>query len=126
MNQQNYNRMVDMLIDATKSQKISWQEDGQHNAFYTEINGCNVTVYSIYDVTIDESSYSLSLANPNGEVFYTYSFSEAADKDEYERLRTLYSVIRDIVYRITESENLILKGLEKALAPQNDADDLPF
>lgn len=126
MNQQNYNRMVDMLIDATKSQKISWQEDVQHNAFYTQINGCKVTIYSVYEISIDESSYSLSLANSNGDVFYTYSFSEAADKDEYERLRTLYIVIRDVVYRITESENLILKGLEDALAPQNDADDLPF
>ena len=81
---------------------------------------------SIYDVTIDESSYSLSLANPNGDVFYTYSFSESTDKDEYERLRTLYTVIRDVVYRITESENLILQGLEKALANTKQADDLPF
>ena len=81
---------------------------------------------SIYDVTIDESSYSLSLANPNGEVFYTYSFSEATDKDEYEKLKTLYSEIRDVVYRITESENLILQGLEKALANTKQADDLPF
>lgn len=118
MNQQNYNRMVDMLIDATKSQKISWQEDGQHNAFYTEINGCIVTIYSVYEISIDESSYSLSLANSKGGVFYTYSFSEAADRNEYEKLRTLYSVIRDVVYRITESENLILKGLEEALAPE--------
>lgn len=118
--------MVDMLINATKSQKISWQEDVQHNAFYTQINGCRVTIYFVYDVTIDESSYSLSMANPNGEVFYTYSFSESTDKDEYEKLKTLYSEIRDVVYRITESENLILQGLEDALAPQNDAEDLPF
>lgn len=61
--------MVDMLIDATKLQKISWQEDVQHNAFYTQINGCKVTIYSVYEISIDESSYSLSLANPNGEVF---------------------------------------------------------
>lgn len=69
MNQQNYNRMVDMLIAATKSKKILWHEDTSHNAFYTEINGCNVTVCSIYEVAIDESSYSLAMANPNNEVF---------------------------------------------------------
>lgn len=108
------------------SQKILWHEDSSQNTFYTEINGRNVTVYSIYDVTKDGSSYSLSLANPNGEVFYTYSFSEATDKDEYEKLKTLYSEIRDVVYRITESENLILKGLEKALVNTKQADDLPF
>lgn len=126
MNQQNYNSMVDMLINATKSQKISWQEDVQRNAFYTQINGCKITISSAYEITIDESSYSLSLANPNGDVFCTYSFSESTDKDEYEKLKTLYSEIRDVVYRITESENLILKGLEKALTTQNDADDFPF
>ena len=126
MNQQNYNRMVDMLIVATKSQKILWQEDVSHNAFYTQINGCRITVYSIYEITSDESSYSLSLANINNEVFYTYSFSEAADKEEYEKLKSLYSEIRDVVYRITESENLILKGLENAIANLNDADGLPF
>ncbi len=126
MNQQNYNQMVDMLIDATKLQKISWQEDVQHNAFYTQINGCKVTIYSVYEISIDESSYSLSLANPNGEVFYTYSFSESTDKDEYEKLKKLYSEIRDVVYRITESENLILQGLEEALTTQKDVDDLPF
>lgn len=52
--------------------------------------------------------------------------SEATDKNEYERLRMLYSEIRDVVYRITESENLILQGLEKALANTKQADDLPF
>ena len=126
MNQQNYNSMVDMLINATKSRKISWQEDVQRNAFYTQINCCKITISSAYEITIDESSYSLSLANPNGDVFCTYSFSESTDKDEYEKLKTLYSEIRDVVYRITESENLILKGLEKALTTQNDADDFPF
>ena len=126
MNQQNYNQMVDMLIAVTKSKKISWQEDRSHNAFYTQINGCKVTIYSVYEISIDESSYSLSLANPNGEVFYTYSFSESTDKDEYEKLKKLYSEIRDVVYRITESENLILQGLEEALTTQKDVDDLPF
>lgn len=126
MNQQNYNQMVDMLIAVTKSKKISWQEDRSHNAFYTLIKGCKVTIYSVYDVTIDESSFSLSLTNPNDEVFCTYSFSEAADKNEYEKLKKLYSEIRDVVYRITESENLILQGLEEALTSQKDVNDLPF
>ena len=126
MNQQNYNQMVDMLIAATQSKKISWQEDRSHNAFYTLIKGCKVTIYSVYDVTIDESSFSLSLTNPNDEVFCTYSFSEAADKNEYEKLKKLYSEIRDVVYRITESENLILQGLEEALSKPDSTIDLPF
>lgn len=126
MNQQDYNRMVDMLIAATKSQKILWEEDTQHNAFYTQINGCTVTIYSGYDLSVDESSYSLSLANVNNEVFYTYSFSDTTDKEEYDKLKTLYYEIRDVAYRITESENLILKGLERALTKSEQINDLPF
>lgn len=126
MNQQNYNRMVEMLIAATKSQKILWEEDTQHNAFYTQINGCTVTIYSVYELSVDESSYSLSLANINNEVFYTYSFSDTTDKEEYDKLKTLYYEIRDVVYRITESENLILKGLERALTKSEQINDLPF
>lgn len=126
MNQQNYNRMVEMLIAATKSQKILWEEDAQHNAFYTQINGCTVTIYSVYELSVDESSYSLSLANINNEVFYTYSFSDTTDKEEYDKLKTLYYEIRDVVYRITESENLILKGLERALTKSEQINDLPF
>lgn len=126
MNQQKYNHMVEMLIAATMSKKISWQEDAPHNAFITEINGCNVTVYSVYDIEIEESSYSLSLSNPNHEVFSTFSFSESTDKDDYNKLKSLYYAIRDVVYRITESENMILQGLENALASTDKISDLPF
>ena len=126
MNQQNYNRMVDMLINATKLHKILWQEDQQHNAFYTTINGCNVTLCSVYDINIDESSISLLLANPNNEVFDTYSFSDTTGEEEYDKLKSLYSEIRDVLYRISESENLILKGLEEVLDNQSNTDKLPF
>lgn len=126
MNQQNYNRMVDMLINATKLHKILWQEDQQRNAFYTTINGCNVTLCSVYDINIDESSISLLLANPNNEVFDTYSFSDTTGEEEYDKLKSLYSEIRDVLYRITESENLILKGLEEILDNQSNTDKLPF
>ena len=118
--------MVDMLIAATTSKKIAWKEDATHNAFSTEINGCNITICYVYEIEIEESSYSLSLSNPNHEVFYTYSFSESTDKDDYDRLKSLYHAVRDVVYRITESENLILQGLESALASVKSANDLPF
>lgn len=126
MNQQNYNRMVEMLIDATKSQRVIWLEDKTHNAYKTQIKGCNVIISTMYDINIDESSFSLSLANPNNEVFNTYTFGDITDKVEYNRLKSLYSAIRDVVYRITESENLILEGLEEVLATPKTVNDPPF
>lgn len=77
------------------------------------------------DITIEEeSSVLLSLSNPDNVVFSTYSFSEETDKAEYDKLSLLYSVIRDVVYRISESEGMILKGLKKILDESNDG--LPF
>lgn len=125
MNQQNFDRMIGMLIEATNQKKIEWTEDDSHNSFYTRINGCYVTVNSVYDVAIEETSYSLLLANSDDEVFCTYVFNKTADQDGYERLRMLYGTIRDVLYRITESENLILQGLEKALAKSENSAGTP-
>lgn len=127
MNQQRYNHMVDMLTQATMLKIIKWQEDKQHHGFFTIINQCIITISSVYDITMEETSYTLTLANPDNEVFSTYSFSDTTDKEEYDRLKSLYVAVRDILYRITESENLIVQGLESALANQkNGADNLPF
>lgn len=125
MNNQSYNYMVDMLIQATQLRKIEWQEDKAHNAFSTIINQCTITISSVYDITMEETSYTLMLANPNKEVFSTYSFSDTTDKEEYDKLKTLYVAVRDVRYRITESENLIMQGLKSALA-NSEVDDLPF
>lgn len=124
MNEQNYNHMIDMLIKATQLKLISWEEDASRNAFVTKIHDCKIKIKSVYDIGIEESSVLLSLSNPDNVVFSTYSFSEETDKAEYDKLSLLYSVIRDVVYRISESEGMILKGLKKILDESNDG--LPF
>lgn len=124
MNEQNYNHMIDMLIKATQLKLISWEEDASRNAFVTKIHDCKIKIKSVYDIGIEESSVLLSLSNPDNVVFSTYSFSEETDKAEYDKLSLLYSVIRDVVYRISESEGMILEGLRKILDESNDG--LPF
>lgn len=128
MNKETYTHMVNMLIKATQQKKIEWQEDKPHNAFFTMINHCAITISSVYDITLEETSYALTLANSHNEVFSTYSFSDATDEEEYEQLKSLYLAIRDVLYQITESENLIMQGLESMLAnsKKEDVDDLPF
>lgn len=115
MKQEKFDEMVGMLLKATEEKKIQWVEDTSANSFSAKINGCAITIRSIYDVTIDEPSYSLSLLNTSGVVFATYSFDETADKDNFGKLKRLYFAIRDFVYHITESENMIMQGLEDLL-----------
>lgn len=126
MNQQNYDLIVDLLLQATKSEKISWEKISSKNGFGTNINNCCVTVSTSYDFTIDETSFSLTLSNAKGEEFANYYFSENSDKNEYVKLRSLYYAVRDVVYRITESENLIISGLKEVIEQSDETKEIPY
>lgn len=126
MNQQNYDQIVDLLLKATKSEKISWEKISSKNGFGTNINNCCVTVSTSYDFTIDETSFSLTLSNIKGEEFANYYSSENSDKNEYAKLRSLYYAVRDVVYRITESENLIISGLKEVIEQSDETKEIPY
>lgn len=126
MNQQNYDLIVDLLLKATKLEKISWEKISSKNGFGTNINNCWVTVSTSYDFTIDETSFSLTLSNTKGEEFANYYSSENSDKNEYVKLRSLYYAVRDVVYRITESENLIISGLKEVMKQSDETAEIPY
>lgn len=111
MTEEEYNRMVDLLIKATQSGNLKWTED--KGRFSATVNGCGITLYPDYDTLIGNATYSLELSNSNGLVFNTYSADELSDKFGYERLDGLYILVKDSVYRIAESERKILEGLEE-------------
>lgn len=126
MNQQNYDLIVDLLLKATKLEKISWEKISSKNGFGTNINNCWVTVSTSYDFTIDETSFSLTLSNTKGEEFANYYSSENSDKNEYVKLRSLYYAVRDVVYRITESESLIISGLKEVMKQSDETAEIPY
>lgn len=114
MTNEQYTNMVDMLIFATVKEKIKWIE--QNGDFFVDINRCQISLSSSYDISIDSSTYSLSLINIDGIVFETYTFDENSDKEKFDKLNELYGIIKDKTYKISESENLIINGLEELLA----------
>lgn len=121
MNQSDCINMVVMLKTATLKKKIHWEEnDGD---FSTKVGGCLIELVSYYDFQVGVSSYSLRLYNTENVLFETISYSEDVDNDDYQRLNDLYKTIRDVNYKITESEKIILDGLKKLIAPD---DELPF
>ena len=122
MNQNDYTNMVEMLNTATQEKKIYWDE--QNDNFSTIICGCLIELVSSYDYQANVSSYYLKLYNKDGILFETFSYSEDVDTEEYQHLNELYTSIRDVNYKITESEKIILDGLKKMTEPSNDS--LPF
>ena len=121
MTQEQYKSMIGMLITATLSKKLTWEEN--EGTFSTSVNGCGIRLWSSYDYSIDTSSYTLQLSNCEGAVFETFAYSENVNVDEYKQLGNLYNSIRDVNYRISESEKCILDSLKELTKPN---DDLPF
>lgn len=114
--------MVVMLRTATIKKKIHWDENG--GDFSTKVGGCLIELVSSYDFSVGISSYSLRLYNTENVLFETISYSEDVDNEDFQRLNDLYQTIKDVNYKITESEKIILDGLKKLTEPSDDS--LPF
>ena len=110
MKQTDYIKMVEMLSIATVTQKICWDE--KNSSFSTKIGGCLIELTYSYDFNVNTYTYYLKLYNNEGRLFETMSFSDDENTEEYNRLNELYANIRDIKYRITESEKIILDNLK--------------
>lgn len=125
MTQEQYNSMIAMLIMATQNRKLNWTE--ANGDFYTEIDGCTLWICLNYDFSVNTSSYILKLFNKDNVQFETFTYTEDENSDEYQQLDLLYKNIRDVLYKITESENAILNRLTILTTPtSSDTDDLPF
>lgn len=104
-----YNQMVDNLIFVTKNGKLNWTENNE--IFYTEINGCPLSLDSDYDPNINSAYARLSLSNSDKVVFATYTYYADSNKEEYEKLMKLWEAIRDKLYQISVSEKKIFDAL---------------
>lgn len=111
MTTEQYKSMVAMLIAATKNRKLSWIES--NDDFYTDIDGCTLWVCTQYDFNVNVSTYTLKLYNKDKVLFETFTYSEDTNSEEYQQLEVLYENIRDVLYKITESEHTILTKLER-------------
>lgn len=61
---------------------------------------------------IQDNIASIELFNQGGLSFATYTYSSQVDEGDYNQLSELESVVRDRYFKITESEELIISGLE--------------
>lgn len=112
MNNNDLIEMIDMLILATQNRNLAWDET-KANIYLTHVDGCGIELSSSFEFEIGDAYYKISLSNADGEFFANYSFSEITDGRQYQNLKKLEVTIRDVRYRITESENAIMNGLRK-------------
>ena len=111
MTEEQFIKMIEMLVEATRKDKLKWDENG--GRFITSVGSCKIILSSNYEVSIDSFYFKLALYNEEGKEFASYIYSDSTDKTKYAELAKLYNVINDRYYKISESEKIILEGLEE-------------
>ena len=120
MNNEQYAKFVEMLMLATSDDLLKWELNKNDSVFYTTINGCRINL-DLYYSSLKDNSAKLELFNSDGASFETILYSELIDHDEYDRLKQLYGIVKDKFYRIAESEQSIIKGLNELLSKKTNS-----
>lgn len=112
MTDEQYEKMIELLKTTTQKGKLEWNYYNSADKFYTYVNNCKVELSIHYNAGIQDSVASIELYNQDGLSFATYTFYSKVDINDYNLLNELDDIVRDKYYKITESENLIISGLE--------------
>lgn len=105
--------MIEKMKEATQFKALEWAKKGTESddIFSCKIGKCSVELVSYYDPVIDDTCYTLSLYNEDGQLFNTLRGSDSGGAGEYTSLSSLYNEVRDYYYKITESEKDIMDSL---------------
>lgn len=115
MTNEQYSKMIDMLVESTTKNLLTWNRDDGSASFYTKVNNCRLELKVFYDVTVKDNKARFEMYNVDGRSFNRYVFSEKVDKIEYDRLYRLNRIVKDKYFKITESEQRIMQGLNDLL-----------
>ncbi len=101
----NYLRLIEKLIDATKENRINWQQTTRDNEFQVEINGYSIAILNIskpvFSIDLEKTaSCTISLINEEGEIIDTCSIP--SNEEGYENAVTLYNEAKRSFYKVDD------------------------
>lgn len=110
----NYLRLIDKLIDATKENRINWQQTTRDNEYQIEINGYSIAVLYIsktpFSIDLDKTATcTISLINEEGVTVDTCSIS--SNEEGFEAAVTLYKEAKRSYYKVDD----VLKELAESI-----------
>ena len=110
----NYLRLIEKLIDATKENRIKWQQSTRDNEFLVEINGYSVAVLlsskSLFSIAPDKTAACvISLINEEGVTIDTCSI--ASTEEGYDPAVTLFNEAKRSYYKVDD----VLKELAESI-----------
>lgn len=116
MENKEFEVLVSMLTVLTSSNKITWEPD-ESGGFNARIGKSSVGVTQYYEQNTEVNYYSLIEYNSYGKNIENFTFNDTDGEDQngYKALSTLYTLINDKVYQISETKSDILTSLQKMM-----------
>lgn len=110
----NYLRLISKLVDATKENRINWQESTRDNEFVAEINGYSIAILynqkSLFSIDLDRSAVcTISIINEDGVMIDSCTIT--SDEEGYESAVALYGEAKRSFYKVDD----VLKDLADSL-----------
>ena len=117
MNEIEIQRMLDMLLQATRENKLIWEKEFINGieGFRTTIDGCKILIFTSYNPMDECWEGHLDLYNSDSILFFSGTYSSNIHTYIYNVIYNLTLLINDILLQITQSKNKILDGLERIL-----------
>lgn len=101
----NYLKLIEKLINATKENRINWQQSTLDNEFIVEINGYSVSILyssnSSFSINLDKTAACIiTLTNEEGVKIDTYAIS--FNEEGYDAAIKLYNEAKKSYYKVDE------------------------
>ena len=132
MTDSQYTEMISMLIQATKTRKLSWTWNDTTDEYSCSIGDCSVIISSSINFQMQSESVTLQLYNMNNVKFDSFTGDSVFETKKYDKLNELYQEVHDSYFRVSESEKMIMDKLHELTVdvanpkPVSSDDDLPF
>ena len=110
----NYLRLIGKLIDATKENRLRWQQSSREGEFIVEINGYTIGILliqkSVFTIGLDRTSIcTVSIINEDGNLIDSCNIT--ANDEGYDDAVTLYNEAKRSFYKVDD----VLKELTESI-----------
>lgn len=110
----NYLRLIEKLIDATKENRINWQQSTRENEFIVEVNKYTVAVLysqkSLYSIDLNRTAEcTISLINEDGVIVDACTIP--SNEEGYEKAVMLFNEAKRSFYKVDDVLNELTEAL---------------
>jgi len=123
-----YKKIIDILIEKSKSKNAIWHKTSRDNEFKINLKSSTLTVDSWHNDKDGLNYIDLIIRNQRGDTIGRLVYSDEGESEEYKYLDVLHNYARESYYKVDETIDNIFEELsgDGKIGDEDNSDDLPF